>query len=324
MSPASATLKYGDHGIELPVKDGTLGPSVIDISKLYAQTGLFTFDPGFTSTASTEFDDHLHRRRRRRAALSRLPDRPARRARRLSRDLLSPALRRTADHRPKGRFRLPRDAPHDGARADGAVLPGVPTGRAPDVGHGRLRRRDGGVLSRLHRHQRPVAARDRIDPDDRQAAHSGRDGLQVFDRPAVHLPQERCRLRRQFPADVLRGAVRGIQGQSGSGARARSNFHPARRPRAERIDVHRPPRRIVGRQSLRLHRRRHRVPLGSRARRRQRGGVEDAGRDRLGRQHSQVHRQGQGQERSVPTDGLRPSRLQELRSARQNHAAHGA
>src|SRR6202051_4709290 len=54
MSPASATLKYGDHGIELPVKHGTLGPSVIDISKLYAQTGLFTFDPGFTSTASTE------------------------------------------------------------------------------------------------------------------------------------------------------------------------------------------------------------------------------------------------------------------------------
>src|SRR5277367_1119051 len=54
MSPASATLKYGDHGIELPVKHGTLGPSVIDISKLYAQTGLFTFDPGFTSTASCE------------------------------------------------------------------------------------------------------------------------------------------------------------------------------------------------------------------------------------------------------------------------------
>src|SRR6201998_201249 len=54
MSPASATLKYGDHGIELAVKHGTLAPSVIDISKLYAQTGLFTFDPGFTSTASTE------------------------------------------------------------------------------------------------------------------------------------------------------------------------------------------------------------------------------------------------------------------------------
>src|SRR6202051_3647552 len=54
MSPASATLKYGDHGIELPVKHGTLGPSVIDISKLYAEAGIFTYDPGFTSTGSCE------------------------------------------------------------------------------------------------------------------------------------------------------------------------------------------------------------------------------------------------------------------------------
>jgi len=36
----------------LGVKDGTVGPSVLDISKLYAQTGMFTYDPGFTSTAS--------------------------------------------------------------------------------------------------------------------------------------------------------------------------------------------------------------------------------------------------------------------------------
>src|SRR5476649_1377906 len=54
MDPKSVTLKYGDKTIELPVKTGTIGPSVIDIGKLYAQTGMFTFDPGFTSTASTE------------------------------------------------------------------------------------------------------------------------------------------------------------------------------------------------------------------------------------------------------------------------------
>ena len=51
---ASATLTIGDKSVELPVKPGTIGPSVIDISKLYGQTGMFTFDPGFTSTASTE------------------------------------------------------------------------------------------------------------------------------------------------------------------------------------------------------------------------------------------------------------------------------
>lgn len=38
--------------IELPVLTGTTGPDVIDIRKLYAETGLFTYDPGFTSTAS--------------------------------------------------------------------------------------------------------------------------------------------------------------------------------------------------------------------------------------------------------------------------------
>ena len=33
---------------------GTLGPDVIDISTLYAETGCFTYDPGFTSTAACE------------------------------------------------------------------------------------------------------------------------------------------------------------------------------------------------------------------------------------------------------------------------------
>jgi citrate synthase len=40
--------------IELPVTDGTVGPRVIDIRKLYAETGMFTYDPGFTSTAACE------------------------------------------------------------------------------------------------------------------------------------------------------------------------------------------------------------------------------------------------------------------------------
>ncbi len=39
---------------ELPVLEGTVGPAVIDIRKLYAETGYFTFDPGYTSTGSTE------------------------------------------------------------------------------------------------------------------------------------------------------------------------------------------------------------------------------------------------------------------------------
>ncbi len=39
---------------DLPVMHGTLGPDVIDVRKLYAQTGCFTYDPGFTSTGSCE------------------------------------------------------------------------------------------------------------------------------------------------------------------------------------------------------------------------------------------------------------------------------
>ncbi|MBI2584706.1 MAG: citrate (Si)-synthase [Rhodospirillales bacterium] len=40
--------------VELPVLKGTLGPDVIDVRKLYQQTGCFTYDPGFTSTGSCE------------------------------------------------------------------------------------------------------------------------------------------------------------------------------------------------------------------------------------------------------------------------------
>ena len=82
-----------------PIYDGTIGPDVIDIAKLYGETGMFTYDPGFTSTGELRVQDHLHRRRRRHPALSRLSDRAARRARRLPRDLLPAALRRTADRR---------------------------------------------------------------------------------------------------------------------------------------------------------------------------------------------------------------------------------
>src|SRR3954469_18006197 len=54
MSVDSSTLTVNNKQVELAVKDGTIGPSVLDISKLYAQTGMFTYDPGFTSTAACE------------------------------------------------------------------------------------------------------------------------------------------------------------------------------------------------------------------------------------------------------------------------------
>ena len=49
-----ATLTVAGSRHELPVRKGTLGPDVIDITTLYAETGHFTYDPSFTSTASCE------------------------------------------------------------------------------------------------------------------------------------------------------------------------------------------------------------------------------------------------------------------------------
>ena len=50
----SGTLTLGDKNYTFPVYEGTIGPDVIDISKLYNQADIFTYDPGFTSTASCE------------------------------------------------------------------------------------------------------------------------------------------------------------------------------------------------------------------------------------------------------------------------------
>src|SRR3954451_23427351 len=49
----AATFDAG-NGVtaEFPILQGTLGPDVVDVRKLYGQTGMFTYDPGFTSTAS--------------------------------------------------------------------------------------------------------------------------------------------------------------------------------------------------------------------------------------------------------------------------------
>src|SRR5882724_11173028 len=50
----TAKLNYDGKDYEFPVYAGTQGPNVVDIRKLYDQADIFTYDPGFTSTASTE------------------------------------------------------------------------------------------------------------------------------------------------------------------------------------------------------------------------------------------------------------------------------
>ncbi|MEI7668861.1 MAG: citrate synthase, partial [Pseudomonadota bacterium] len=52
--PTNAKLIIGEKSYDFPIINGHEGPSVIDISKLYGESGYFTFDPGFLSTASCE------------------------------------------------------------------------------------------------------------------------------------------------------------------------------------------------------------------------------------------------------------------------------
>jgi citrate synthase len=53
-SDAKATLSFSDgsKSIDFPIYTGSIGPDVIDIRKLYGETGRFTYDPGFMSTAA--------------------------------------------------------------------------------------------------------------------------------------------------------------------------------------------------------------------------------------------------------------------------------
>src|SRR5260221_11618848 len=48
----SLTDNATGKSVELPVMEGTIGPKVIDVRRLYNQTGYFTYDPGFMATAA--------------------------------------------------------------------------------------------------------------------------------------------------------------------------------------------------------------------------------------------------------------------------------
>jgi citrate synthase len=51
---AILSFSNGSPSIEMPIYNGSIGPDVIDIRKLYGQSGMFTYDPGFLSTASCQ------------------------------------------------------------------------------------------------------------------------------------------------------------------------------------------------------------------------------------------------------------------------------
>jgi len=54
MSGSQARLTIGNDTFDMDIKPGTIGPSVVDINSFYGDTGMFTYDPGYTSTGSCE------------------------------------------------------------------------------------------------------------------------------------------------------------------------------------------------------------------------------------------------------------------------------
>src|SRR3546814_15188740 len=54
MGERNAKLNIGEESQDYAILSGSVGPDVLDIRKPYANTGMFTFDPGFTSTASCD------------------------------------------------------------------------------------------------------------------------------------------------------------------------------------------------------------------------------------------------------------------------------
>ena len=54
MTEQTVNLSTDGGDFALPLLNGSVGPDVIDIRKLYGQSGKFTYDPGFTSTAACQ------------------------------------------------------------------------------------------------------------------------------------------------------------------------------------------------------------------------------------------------------------------------------
>ena len=50
--PVSGKLAFKGKTVDMPIRSGTIGPDVMDVAHLYKETGCFTYDPGFTSTAN--------------------------------------------------------------------------------------------------------------------------------------------------------------------------------------------------------------------------------------------------------------------------------
>ena len=96
-------LNIGDKSWSFPIYDGTIGPEVMDISKLYGETGMFTFDPASPRPRAANPRSPTSTAKGHAAAIAAIRSRTGGEQR--LHDLLSPAQRRIADRRRRRDFK---------------------------------------------------------------------------------------------------------------------------------------------------------------------------------------------------------------------------
>ena len=272
----SATLSFPGGTAEFPIRPAIDGASSIDLSTLTRKTGLTGLDYGFVNTASTQskityIDGEQGILRYRGYPIEQLAEHST---------YLEVAwlliYGELPTHRPARRVRREDPSPHAAPRGPQAVLLGAAAHRAPDGGALERRLRALDVLRGQLRPARPRPRRAHDGAPAREAA--GDRGLRAQEehRPGLPLPRQLAELRRQLPAPELRQHGRAVRDRPGALEGARPPAHPPRGPRAERVDLDRAPRRLHGREPVRVDLRRHPGPLGPAARRSERGRAADA------------------------------------------------
>ena len=166
----TAKLTIGDKVIDLPVMKPSVGPDVIDIRKLYAQGDVFTYDPRLHLDRVLFVDDHLIiDGDKRRIAVSRLPDRRIGRPNRISWNAATCCCMANCPTRRNWKISRPASPVTPCCMNRCSISSaGFRRDAHPDGHHGGRCWRDVGFLPRFDRYQRPVAARGRVDPHDRE------------------------------------------------------------------------------------------------------------------------------------------------------------
>ena len=233
----TATLKYPGGEIDLQIVRASEGADGIELGSLLSKTGYTTFDNGFVNTAAckssiTYIDGDAGILRYRGYPIEQLAEKST--YIEVSYLLIYgelPNKEQLAEftHQIQRHTMLHEDLKR--------FLRRLPTQRAPDAGAVQRGQRAERVLPGFAGPVRQRSGRAVDDPPAGQAAHHRRLRLQEVDRPAVPLPGQLAEPGGELPADDVRVAGRALPRRSRGSARAGHAVHPARRPRAELLDV---------------------------------------------------------------------------------------